>query len=83
MIPVLREKTHLPVIVDPSHACGVARWVPSMSAAALAAGADGVMIEVHADPATAMSDGAQSLDLDAFGDLMNRCFAATPEARSA
>jgi 3-deoxy-7-phosphoheptulonate synthase len=83
VIPVLREKTPLPVIVDPSHACGVARWVPSMSAAALAAGADGVMIEVHPDPGSAMSDGAQSLDLDAFADLMNRCFGAPPGGPSA
>ena len=70
VVPVLRERTHLPIIVDRSHACGVSRWVSSMTLAALAAGADGVMIEVHPDPESALTDGPQSLDLDTFGDLM-------------
>ena len=60
-ITVLHEKTHLPVIVDPSHATGVARYVKPMAAAAAAAGADGLIIEVHNNPAAALCDGAQSL----------------------
>jgi 3-deoxy-7-phosphoheptulonate synthase len=65
-VPVLREHTHLPIIVDPSHATGVARYVPPMAAAAAACGADGLMIEVHNDPAHALSDGAQSLTPEEF-----------------
>ncbi|MBI4427597.1 MAG: 3-deoxy-7-phosphoheptulonate synthase [Ignavibacteriales bacterium] len=61
LIPVLREMTHLPVIVDPSHGTGNRRHVGPMSLAAIAAGADGLMIEVHADPEKALSDGPQSL----------------------
>ena len=60
-IAVLHEKTHLPVVIDPSHATGVARYVKPMAAAAVAAGADGLMIEVHNNPAAALCDGAQSL----------------------
>ena len=60
-IAVLHEKTHLPVVIDPSHATGVARYVKPMAAAAVAAGADGLMIEVHNNPAEALCDGAQSL----------------------
>ena len=60
-IAVLHERTHLPVIVDPSHATGVARYVKPMAAAAAAAGADGLIIEVHNSPAAALCDGAQSL----------------------
>ena len=69
-IPLLRERTHLPVVADPSHATGLRRLVPPMARAALAAGADGVMVEVHPDPAQALSDGPQSLTLDGFGALM-------------
>ena len=68
-VPVLKEKTHLPVIVDPSHACGHARYVPALARAALAAGADGIMVEVHADPSRALCDGAQSLSPETFADL--------------
>lgn len=68
-IPTLRELTHLPIIVDPSHATGVARLVKPMALAAAAAGADGLMIEVHNDPAHALCDGAQSLTPDAFADV--------------
>ena len=68
-VPVLNELSHLPVIVDPSHATGVSRLVKPMALAAAACGADGLMIEVHNDPAHALSDGAQSLTPDAFGDL--------------
>ena len=69
-VPVLKELTHLPVIVDPSHGTGNARLVKPMAMAAVAAGADGLMIEVHNDPVHALCDGAQSLTLEAFKDLM-------------
>jgi len=70
IIPALKKKTHLPVIVDPSHATGMSWMVKSMSKAALAAGADGLMIEVHNDPEHALCDGEQSLTPDAFASLM-------------
>lgn len=70
-VPVLKRLTHLPVIVDPSHGVGMWEAVPAMSMAAIAAGADGLMIEVHPDPATALSDGAQSLKPSRFAALMN------------
>ena len=69
-VPVLKELTHLPVIVDPSHGTVNARLVKPMAMAAVAAGADGLMIEVHNDPVHALCDGAQSLTLEAFGELM-------------
>ena len=68
-IPVLKELTHLPVVIDPSHATGVARYVKPMALAAAAAGADGLMIEVHNDPQNALCDGAQSLTPAQFDDL--------------
>lgn len=68
-IPVLQALTHLPILVDPSHGTGVAAYVPAMARAATAAGADGLLIEVHPDPAHAASDGAQSLDLPTFTRL--------------
>mgnify|MGYP002732211307 FL=1 len=68
-VPILHELSHLPVVVDPSHATGKARLVAPMSAAAVAAGADGLMIEVHNDPAHALCDGAQSLTPDKFADV--------------
>jgi len=68
-VPVLHELTHLPVIVDPSHGTGKSRLVPPMAAAATAAGADGIMVEVHNDPSHAMCDGAQSLTPEQFKDL--------------
>ena len=68
-IPVLHELTHLPVVVDPSHATGSASLVPSMAVAATAAGADGVMVEVHNNPACALCDGAQSLTPQQFHEL--------------
>jgi len=71
-VPVVKELSHLPVIVDPSHAAGAARLVPSLSAAGLAAGADGLIIEVHPRPHEALSDGEQSLDLPAFAALADR-----------
>jgi chorismate mutase/prephenate dehydratase len=69
-VPVLRERTHLPVIVDPSHACGEARLVAPLARAAAAVGAHGIMIEVHPDPASALSDREQALDPAAFARLM-------------
>ena len=71
-VPVLKELTHLPVIVDPSHATGKASLVPSMAVAAVAAGADGLMIEVHNDPKKALCDGAQSLTPAQFEKLAKR-----------
>jgi 3-deoxy-7-phosphoheptulonate synthase len=64
--------THLPVIVDPSHGTGVRALVAPMSLAAVAAGADGLIVEVHPNPAAAFSDGPQSLTLPNFADLMDR-----------
>ena len=71
-VSVLHELSHLPVIVDPSHATGKAKLVPPMAVAATAAGADGLIIEVHNDPAHAMCDGAQSLTPAQFDDLNRR-----------
>ena len=68
-VPALHELSHLPVVVDPSHATGKAKLVPTMAAAAVAAGADGLMVEVHNDPACALCDGAQSLTPDQFDEL--------------
>src|SRR5437899_12110122 len=70
-IPVLRELTHLPVILDPSHAAGKSSLVPYLSRAAVAIGAAGLMVEVHPCPERALSDGAQSLDLAQFRSMMN------------
>lgn len=72
VVPELNDKTHLPVIVDPSHATGHAHLVPAASAAAVAAGVDGLLIECHLDPEHAASDGAQSITPDALGELMGR-----------
>ena len=69
-VVMLHKMTHLPVIVDPSHACGHAWMVPDLAKAAVAAGADGLMIEVHNNPAKAKCDGAQSLTPDQFDELM-------------
>ena len=71
-VPVLHEKTHLPVIVDPSHATGVSRLVKPMALAATACGADGLIIEVHNDPKHALCDGAQSLTPEEFADVAKR-----------
>ncbi len=69
IVPVVRHFSHLPIVVDPSHGTGKAEYVPAMSLAALACGADGLIVEVHPDPRRALSDGAQSLDFDAFAKL--------------
>jgi 3-deoxy-7-phosphoheptulonate synthase len=70
IIPALRERTHLPIVIDPSHGTGHAYMVPSMCLAAIAAGADGLILECHPDPEHAASDGAQSITPDALKDLM-------------
>ncbi len=69
-IPLLKEKTHLPVIVDPSHAAGIRSLVEPLSKAAIAVGADGLMIEVNFDPQKSLSDGEQSLSLEQFAEMM-------------
>ena len=71
-VPVLHELSHLPVVVDPSHATGTSKLVPPMAVSAAAAGADGIMIEVHNNPACALCDGAQSLTPAQFDDLSRR-----------
>jgi len=71
-VPVLREKTHLPIIVDPSHGVGYWEYVEAMSLAAVAAGADGLIIEVHNDPECALCDGRQSLTPHLFAKLMKK-----------
>jgi len=81
-VPVLREMTHLPVIIDPSHATGHSRYVPPMALAAAAAGADGLMIEVHNDPLNALCDGAQSLTPEQFEDLNKRVHQVLAVVRS-
>ena len=70
-VPAVKLLSHLPVIVDPSHACGNWRYVSAMSKAAIAAGADGLLIEIHPDPSAALCDGVQSLRLDVFAKLMS------------
>ena len=72
-VVVVQHLSHLPIVVDPSHAVGHRKYVAPMARAAVAAGADGVMVEVHPDPNNAMSDGSQSLTPEQFTALMNRC----------
>lgn len=72
VIPIIKQKTHLPIIIDPSHATGDWRLVESASLAAIAAGADGLIIEVHNNPECAMSDGAQSLKPEKFKELVRK-----------
>jgi 3-deoxy-7-phosphoheptulonate synthase len=72
-VPYLHAQTHLPVVVDPSHGTGHTYLVPDMAAAAVGAGADGLIIEVHPDPEAALSDGYQSLDFALFDETMHRC----------
>lgn len=71
-VPVIKSKSHLPIIVDPSHATGVRAYVEPLAKAAVACGADGLMIEVHPDPSRALSDGPQSLTFDAFENLCGK-----------
>ncbi len=70
-VPYLKSKSSLPVLVDPSHGTGQSAWVVPMCLAAAAAGADGLLVEVHPDPTAALSDGQQALDLAAFSNMMN------------
>ncbi|MDO5520093.1 MAG: 3-deoxy-7-phosphoheptulonate synthase [bacterium] len=77
-VPVIKQKSHLPIIVDPSHATGVRDYVAPLSKAALAVGADGLMIESHPDPKTALSDGPQSLTFDQFEELMGELKTIAP-----
>ena len=79
-VPVLHQLTHLPVIVDPSHATGHYELIAPMALAATAAGADGLMIEVHNDPTSALCDGPQSLKASGFIDLMKKVNAIRPHA---
>jgi 3-deoxy-7-phosphoheptulonate synthase len=72
-ITYLHKKSHLPVIIDPSHGTGHTYMVADLAVAAIAAGADGLIVEVHPSPATAMSDGYQSLDFPGFEAMMKRC----------
>ena len=71
-VPALKDKTHLPIIIDPSHSTGIAKYVAPMSLASVGAGADGLIIEVHNDPQKAWCDGAQSLNPTQFDDLMKK-----------
>ncbi len=68
-IPILKQRTHLPIVIDPSHAAGIAKLVYPLSMAAAAAGADGLIIEVHNDPAHALCDGPQSIEPNDFAKL--------------
>ena len=72
-VAYLHERTHLPGVIDPSHGTGIASLVPPMCLAAIAAGCDGLIIEVHPDPSQALSDGAQSLTPAAFAKSMAEC----------
>jgi len=69
-VPAMRELSHLPIIIDPSHGTGRRRYVAAMAKAGIAAGADGLMIEVHLDPHAAWTDAAQTIDAAEFGALM-------------
>ncbi len=71
-VPALKDKTHLPIVIDPSHSTGIAKYVEPMSLAAVGAGADGLIIEVHNDPRRALCDGAQSLNPEQFDSLMGK-----------
>jgi len=70
-IPVIKELSHLPIVVDPSHAAGTWKYVPALSKGAIATGADGLIIEVHNNPNTALCDGPQSLRPSKFQQLMD------------
>jgi 3-deoxy-7-phosphoheptulonate synthase len=77
-IPTMRELSHLPIIIDPSHGTGRSRYVSAMARAAVAAGADGLMLEVHLDPHAAWTDAAQAIDAAEFGALMQELSALGP-----
>lgn len=71
-VPVVKELSHLPIVVDPSHALGVSRWIPPLAEAAIACGAHGLMVEIHPDPPRALSDGPQALTFEMFEKLMRQ-----------
>ena len=71
-VPVIKTLSHLPIIIDPSHSIGIARYVQPLSMAAVAAGADGLIIEVHNNPTCALCDGAQSLTPGSFDNMMKK-----------
>lgn len=73
VVPIIKERTHLPIIIDPSHATGDWKLIESMSMAAIAAGADGLIIEVHDEPTKAWCDGAQSLKPEKYAELVQKC----------
>jgi len=75
-VPVLRELSHLPVVIDPSHAAGRRDWVLPMSLAAAAAGADGIIVEIHPEPENAICDGPQALRNETFADYVRQLEAA-------
>ncbi len=77
-VPAVKERTHLPIIIDPSHSTGIAKYVAPMSLASVAAGADGLIIEVHNDPRKALCDGAQSLNPVQFEELMKKVKSMLP-----
>ena len=72
-VPYLQQRTHLPVVVDPSHGTGIASLVPPMCLASNAAGCDGLLVEVHPDPSKALSDGARTITPAVFADTIARC----------
>ena len=78
VIPIIKKISHLPVIIDPSHAAGKWDLIESLSMASIAAGADGLIIEVHHEPEKALSDGAQSLKPKKFDELMNKARLIAP-----
>jgi 3-deoxy-7-phosphoheptulonate synthase len=83
VIPPVKKLSHLPILVDPSHGTGKRDYVPPMALAALAAGADGLLIEIHPDPDRALSDGAQSLSFPGFEQLVKSLHAlARPLGRT-
>lgn len=73
VVPIIKEKTHLPIVIDPSHATGDWKYIEAVSMAAVAAGADGLIIEVHDHPSQAWSDGAQSLKPEKFAEVIRKC----------
>ncbi len=77
-VPALKDKTHLPIIIDPSHSTGIAKYVEPMALASVGAGADGLIIEVHNDPKHALCDGGQSLNPEQFSTLMGKIKAMLP-----
>jgi len=70
-VPVIKRNSHLPIIVDPSHAAGYVDIIPSLALAAVASGADGIIVEVHPSPKTALCDGTQSLSFEQFNSMMD------------